>query len=191
MPKADWEATPPSIQALVLALSERLTQIEEKLNKNSRNSSKPPSSDGFEKSVEDNKKGRKRASGQRQSAPRQMRQLKPIEACDWVEEIKPAVCGGCGAPLQGEDPRPHRHQEIELPPIAPLVTEYRLHQLVCDGCGQATRASLPVGFLGLRRTLERHLVEWALSTKLSSGESVDGRAVWRATLARGYRSAAR
>ena len=145
VPKADWEATPPSIQALVLALSERLTQIEEKLNKNSRNSSKPPSSDGFEKSVEDNKKGRKRASGQRQSAPRQMRQLKPIEACDWVEEIKPAVCGGCGAPLQGEDPRPHRHQEIELPPISPLVTEYRLHQLVCDGCGQATRASLPVG----------------------------------------------
>ena len=64
VPKADWEATPPSIQALVLALSERLTQIEEKLNKNSRNSSKPPSSDGFEKSVEDNKKGRKRASGQ-------------------------------------------------------------------------------------------------------------------------------
>ena len=36
VPKADWEATPPSIQALVLALSERLTQIEEKLNKNSR-----------------------------------------------------------------------------------------------------------------------------------------------------------
>lgn len=143
--KADWEATPPSIQALVLALSERLTQIEEKLNKNSQNSSKPPSSDGFGKSVEPARKTKQRASGPRQSAPRQVRKLEPSEACDWVEEVKPTVCGGCGAQLSGHDAHPHRRQTIELPPIAPLVTEYRLHQLVCDGCGQATRASLPVG----------------------------------------------
>ncbi len=51
VPKADWEATPASIQALVLVLSERLTQLEEKLNKNSQNSSKPPSTDGFGQSV--------------------------------------------------------------------------------------------------------------------------------------------
>lgn len=145
VPKADWEATPPSIQALVLALSERLTQIEEKLNKNSRNSSKPPSSDGFGKLVKDKKKNKQRASGQRQSAPRQVRKLKPSEECDWVEEVKPAVCGGCGAQLSGDDPRPHRHQVIELPPIDPLVTEYRLHQLSCRACGQQARASLPVG----------------------------------------------
>ena len=145
VPKADWEATPLSIQSLVLALSERLTQIEEKLNKNSRNSSKPPSSDGFENSVEHKRKNKKRASGSRQSSPRQVRKLEPVEACDWVKEVQPTVCSGCGAQLSGHDAHPHRHQTIELPPIAPLVTEYRLHQLICDRCGQGTRARLPVG----------------------------------------------
>ena len=49
VPKADWDATPASIQALVIVLSERLSQLEEKLDQNSRNSSKPPSTDGFGK----------------------------------------------------------------------------------------------------------------------------------------------
>ena len=54
VPQADWEATPASIRALVLVLSERLQQqderirqLEERLNQNSKNSSKPPSADGF------------------------------------------------------------------------------------------------------------------------------------------------
>ena len=62
VPKADWEATPPSIQALVRVLEERLAQqnkrlaeqseqlaglnerlsdLEERLNQTSKNSSKP------------------------------------------------------------------------------------------------------------------------------------------------------
>ena len=48
VPQADWDATPASIQALVIVLSERLSQVEEKLTKNSRKSSKPPSMDGFD-----------------------------------------------------------------------------------------------------------------------------------------------
>ena len=68
VPKADWEATPPSIQALVRVLearlaqqnerlieqseqlaklNERLIDLEERLNQTSKNSSKPPSTDGF------------------------------------------------------------------------------------------------------------------------------------------------
>jgi hypothetical protein len=47
IPKADWDATPQSVQMLVRVLSERLAQLEEKLGQNSHNSSRPPSSDGF------------------------------------------------------------------------------------------------------------------------------------------------
>ncbi len=47
IPKADWDATPLSVQMLVRVLSERLAQLEEKLGQNSQNSSRPPSSDGF------------------------------------------------------------------------------------------------------------------------------------------------
>ena len=49
----DWEATPPAVRALVTqlisqleTLSARVAQLEEQLGRSSRNSSKPPSSDG-------------------------------------------------------------------------------------------------------------------------------------------------
>jgi transposase len=45
--------------------------------------------------------------------------------------------------LLGEDPQPQRHQVTELPPVQPVVTEYRRHRLVCPACGEATRAELP------------------------------------------------
>jgi transposase len=51
----------------------------------------------------------------------------------------------CQAPLSGEDPKPWRHQVIELPPIKPVVTEYPWHQLVCAACGEVTRAPWPEG----------------------------------------------
>jgi hypothetical protein len=50
IPKADWEATPASVQAVVMVLSERLSHIEEQLKQTSRNSSRPPSSDRLRQS---------------------------------------------------------------------------------------------------------------------------------------------
>ena len=167
VPKADWEATPPSIQALVRVLeerfaqqherlveqseqltqlNERLSDLEERLNQTSQNSSKPPSTDGFSQSVKGKKKIKKsRGGGVSTKAPRHARKLKPSEACDQVLEVKPSVCQECGARLSGHDPYPHRHQAIEWPPIEPVVIEYRLHQVSCDVCGEMTRASLPSG----------------------------------------------
>lgn len=160
VPKADWESTPPSIRTLVLLMSQRLQeqderikqqeqrirQLEERLNQSSKNSSKPPSSDGFGQSQASQKNTKKpKPRRRRQPSPRQMRKLKPSEACDQVRELLPSVCSDCGAPLSGCDAHPHRHQEIELPPIEPMVIEYRLHQLSCHACGYQTRASLPAG----------------------------------------------
>lgn len=160
VPKADWESTSPSIQGLVEVLverlndqsdqlsqlHERLSQLEERLNQTSRNSSKPPSTDGFGQAVKANKKTNKSRKG-RQSGnpPRQVRKLKPSEECDQIYEVKPTVCQECGARLSGEDNHAHRHQELELPPIKPVVIEYRLHQLSCETCGEVTRAALPPG----------------------------------------------
>jgi transposase len=160
VPKADWEATPPSIRTLVLILSqrlqeqeerikqqdERIRELEERLNQSSKNSSKPPSSDGFGQSAGNQNKAKNRKSQSSQkSSPRQVRKLQPSEACDQVQEVLPSVCAECGAPLSGHDNHPHRHQEIELPPIEPRVIEYRLHQLSCGACGHQTRARLPSG----------------------------------------------
>jgi transposase len=70
LPRADWEATPASVEALVAALlttiaqqqeqfsqlsaqyaamSERVSHLEEQVRQTSQNSSRPPSSEGFGK----------------------------------------------------------------------------------------------------------------------------------------------
>ncbi len=38
---------------------------------------------------------------------------------------------------------PQRHQVVDLPPVKPIVYEWRLHQLACARCGQQTRAVAP------------------------------------------------
>jgi transposase len=68
-----------------------------------------------------------------------------VDEVDEVVVIKPAQCTHCQAPLSGEDPKPWRHQVIELPPIKPVVTEYQWHQLVCAACGEVSRAPWPEG----------------------------------------------
>lgn len=150
VPKADWEATPASIQMLVQVLSERLSALEEKVNQSSQNSSKPPSSDGFGKRAKAKGKGHKPAREPGgTSAAREARKLYPEEACRAVHEVIPPTCGSCGVSLSGQDSHPHRHQVIELPAVEPDVIEYRLHELRCSCCDRLTRAALPFGVSAL------------------------------------------
>ena len=141
----DWDATPESVKRALLnlaeqvkQLSERLSVVEEQLNQNSSNSSRPPSSDGFGSAPF--KPSSPRQHKRVQKHPRQVRKLIAVEDCTQVHEAKPEYCPACGEPLQGEDPHPHRHQVWELPKIAPFVVEYRLHELSCTACGTKTRA---------------------------------------------------
>jgi len=121
------------------------------LGQNSQNSSRPPSSDfpeqkGKKPKKEGKAKGRK--AGGQPGHKRHKRELKPVEEVDEVIAVKPESCKHCGARLEGEDKQPHRHQVTEIPPIAPIVTEYQLHTLSCGGCGGKTRAELPAGVPG-------------------------------------------
>jgi transposase len=59
--------------------------------------------------------------------------------------VKPERCQRCQQPLQGEDPQLQRHQVTEILPMKPVITEYRVHRLVCPAGGEATRAALPAG----------------------------------------------
>lgn len=45
--------------------------------------------------------------------------------------------------LEGEDSAPLPHQVIKIPPITPLVIEYRLHRLVCPCCSTSSCAARP------------------------------------------------
>ena len=155
MPFSDeeWAQTPKAVQEFVLSLIVRMQALEaqvaalrEQLDRNSRNSSKPPSSDGPEvlpKPRRRAKSGRKR--GAQPGHKGTTRKLVPIEQVKESQDVKPAVCCRCGHALVGEDTEPNRHQVMEIPPAVAEVTEYRLHTLTCLECCAETRAELPAG----------------------------------------------
>jgi len=131
----------------IAALRERLAKLEERLGKTSRNSSKPPSSDGPSAPPRRKRKRgrRKRKQGAQPGHDKHERQLVPVEEVDELVVLKPELCGCCGEALEGDDPAPHRHQVFELPEVRPKVAEWQLHSLWCDRCEAVTTAQLPDG----------------------------------------------
>jgi len=125
-------------------LQKRVAELEEKLGKNSSNSSKPPSSDPPWAKPKHNGRRKKRKRGGQPGHPRHERPLVSPEKVDKVVSVKPRHCGGCGARLIGTDPEPERHQVFEVPEIRAHVTEYQVHTLGCV-CGACTKGALPEG----------------------------------------------
>lgn len=132
------------LEKLVAELTAKVAELTERINRNSRNSSKPPSSDPPWSEARAKRRGKLKRGGQ----PGHAKHTRPVVPPKDVSEsfdVKPERCHRCGAALTGDDPAPLLHQVTELPEVKPLVTEYRLHKLRCSRCGAATRASLPSG----------------------------------------------
>jgi transposase len=171
----DWVATPPAVRTLVVSLlatveaqqnriaeleqsvaqlQARLAELEERVRQNSRNSSKPPSSDAPTAPPRPKQPASGRKVGGQPGHPGKGRSLQPVESVNWVVPLRPVRCATCGALLLGEDPHPVRHQVTELPRIEPEVIEYQHHTLTCLACGAPTRASwpaeMPTGSFGPR-----------------------------------------
>jgi len=144
-----WDTLSPEAQAavsmLVQSFERRITDLEERLHKNSTNSSKPPSSDppSVKRRPPVPATGKKR--GGQPGHRRQARPLVPPEQLRHVIDCKPPECRWCHQPLHGDDPEPIRHQVAEVPPVLPVVDEYRLHRLSCPRCRTSTCAALPPG----------------------------------------------
>jgi transposase len=133
------------VQAYVRHLEARLADLEARLNQDSSNSSRPPSSDPPRA-----KPAPPRATSGRQKGgqPGHPRRTRPVLPPDAVVELRPETCGRCRQPLAGSDPEPLRHQVVEIPPVRPHVTEYRRHRLPCPRCGKVTCPALPPGARG-------------------------------------------
>jgi transposase len=145
--------TPPDPRdALIAELTRRLdealkriAELEARLGQNSRNSSKPPSSDLPGTAPKSGSTGRKRG-GQPGHEPSR-RELLPPEQVDQFEDHWPSVCEACEAPLprelRVEVGEAARRQVTEIPRVQAQVTEHRLHSQFCEGCGHATEAMMP------------------------------------------------
>jgi len=142
----DWrDERIAELEAQVAALLRRVAELEEQLRKSSRNSSKPPSSDGPAIPPRPKKPPTGRKPGGQPGHERHTRELVPPEKVRKIVECIPERCDHCNAPLHGQDRTPHRHQVTHLPPIEPVTDEYRQHALLCDNCGGTTVGKLPAG----------------------------------------------
>jgi hypothetical protein len=153
----EWARTPESVKQVlayltkeVETLKQRVELLEEEnrylreqLKGNSTNSSKPPSSDNQGLKAEKKQKPSGKGRGGQKGHLGHRRELIETEKCQKVIEHIPQECSKCGNKLEGTDPRPYRHQVVELPPVTAYVEEHRLHKLECRECGEQTRAKLP------------------------------------------------
>ena len=131
------------LRSQLTALVTELASLRERIGRSSRNSSKPPASDGPGLKPPERRHGSGRKRGGQPGHPGSGPELLPIERVDEVVEHHPDACRCCGTLLQGEDPEPLRHHVIEIPPITPLVIDHRLHRLVCPCCSSSTCAPFP------------------------------------------------
>jgi transposase len=130
-------------QKTFLMLAERIQQLEDQLAKNSSNSGKPPSSDGYDQPAPKSlrKRSRRKSGGQKGHTGET---LKMVEKPDHVRAHRVEACGHCGHLLKRRKAvRAEKRQVFDVPPMKIEVTEHRAEVKECPCCGKETRAAFP------------------------------------------------
>jgi transposase len=124
-------------------LTEQVQELQARLAKNSRNSSKPPSSDGYSKPKP---KSRRTKSGRPSGGQpgHKGHTLKQVAHPDEVKLHPVSDCALCGQSLQDCPVQAiERRQVFDLPPIRLWATEHQAEVKVCPGCQGTTRGRFP------------------------------------------------
>jgi transposase len=123
--------------------TKRIEELEEKLKTNSRNSSKPPSTDKGSQPKNKPSKSKKKQGGQPGHAGKG-RALFAEEEINQRQACYPEKRCSCGGEVKTTCLK-RRHQTVDIPEIKPIVTEYQLYAGTCQGCGKCHEATLPAG----------------------------------------------
>jgi transposase len=140
----------PGCQTLlkrVERLERKIADLETMLRRDSSNSNKPPSSDlPSQRAERPSRPSSGRNPGGQPGHEAHLRAFLPDEQVTRRERRDPGRCRGCAASLaDAEEIEPLRHQVIEIPRLAPDVTEYVLGRWRCTICATVTAARLPRG----------------------------------------------
>ena len=130
-------------------LKERVAQLEalvqklqEQMGKDSHNSSKPPSSDGFKRRT----KSLRKPSGKKPGGQpgHQGHHLQRVEQADKIIVYGVSSCQHCGQDLHEQSAsQPESRQVFDVPPQRLWVVEHRVEEKRCPQCDQLTRAAFP------------------------------------------------
>ena len=135
------EAENAGLRTLITQLTERIAELEARLGKDSHNSSKPPSSDGYGRRRQTRPATGKKPGGQPGHAGRTLeRQV----TADQVVTYRPPVCAHCQTLLEGiPATRTQVRQVLDLPPVRLDATDHVVETICCPNCGQLSQGSFP------------------------------------------------
>jgi len=120
-----------------IRLRERIAYLEELLNLNSKNSSKPPSSDQKGSSEPP------RQGGAKPGHSGHFRVLFPQDKVDSFITLKAKICPTCGGSVVSLDEPPTIHQQVEIAAKPFVVTQYNRKHFYCPCCRKYGVAPLP------------------------------------------------
>lgn len=139
-------------QHLIDELWELLVDKERQVNRNSRNSSQPPSQDGPSGSAGGKKQasssskqpGTTKKPGAQKAHQGHRRQLLPVSRADTVHRhYCPTQCA-CGGSVIAHKEATYRHQIFDVPTVIRFrMEEHQLFHGHCEQCGQRHKAALP------------------------------------------------
>ena len=133
------------MKAMMEAMEARIQVLEDRLAKNSSNSGKPPSSDGYQKPAPKSLRKRhgRKSGGQ---TGHQGNTLRAVEKPDEIKVHSIHVCKECERSLEEVEIRHHEKRQVfDLPPLTIMVTEYRAEVKICPNCGMRNKADFPAG----------------------------------------------
>lgn len=128
---------------MVTTLQQQVKDLQNRLDLNSRNSSKPPSSDGYDKPKP---KSRRQSSGKRSGGQpgHKGETLKRSAHPDHIIEHSVDHCSDCGLDLSTQSTAKFETRQVfDIPPIRIEVTEHRAQIKTCPCCQNRNKAAFP------------------------------------------------
>ena len=133
------------LRATVAQLQKRIRELEARANQNSRNSSRPPSSDLPSAPPPPGRRRSGRRPGGQPGHPGHRCAPVPREQVDHFVDCWPTECRHCHESLSaaGVEDGPAVPYQVQDVHIVREVTQYDQHRVVCPHCGHRTMGSLP------------------------------------------------
>jgi transposase len=128
----------------IVVLEEKVEALENQISKHSRNSSKPPSSDGFKLKAKSQRRKSERSSGGQ--AGHQGQTLEWSAEVNQIEQHCVEACQVCGASLSEVEVESWDLRQVrDIAPIELTVKEHQAEVKCCPQCQTLNRGEFPAG----------------------------------------------